>query len=107
MIHVQLFMQKSVVLSGNITTVVTTTPMVLPITVGPSTPPEGPPTVPTYPLPPGGQFHLVPNVTLMPKVYFVLHAQSNAQSVLHFILHVRHMRGIVTLASTFSVYLLL
>ncbi|XP_039512123.1 SCO-spondin [Pimephales promelas] len=40
---------------GDITTVVTPTPMVLPITVGPSTPPEGPPTVPTYPLPPGDE----------------------------------------------------
>ncbi|RXN17958.1 SCO-spondin [Labeo rohita] len=37
---------------GNGSTIMTTTPMILPITLGPSIPPEGPPTVPTYPLPP-------------------------------------------------------
>ncbi|XP_056594756.1 SCO-spondin [Triplophysa dalaica] len=40
---------------GNGTTILATTPAALPITVEVSTPADGPPSVPTYPLPPGDE----------------------------------------------------
>ncbi|XP_016091061.1 LOW QUALITY PROTEIN: SCO-spondin [Sinocyclocheilus grahami] len=55
---------------GNGSTIMTTTPMILPITLGPSTPPEGPPTVPTYPLPPADECWSALGVLSLPASSF-------------------------------------
>ncbi|XP_056307202.1 SCO-spondin-like [Danio aesculapii] len=54
----------------NGSTIMTTTPMILPITLGPSRPPEGPPTVPTYPLPPGDECWSPLGVQSLPAASF-------------------------------------
>ncbi|KAF4095523.1 hypothetical protein G5714_023126 [Onychostoma macrolepis] len=55
---------------GNGSTIMTTTPMILPLTLRPSTPPEGPPTVPTYPLPPADECWSALGVQSLPASSF-------------------------------------
>ncbi|TRY86461.1 hypothetical protein DNTS_025546, partial [Danionella cerebrum] len=56
--------------TGNGSTIVSTTPMMLPITLRPSTPADGTPAVPSYPLPPGDDCWSALGVHLLPSESF-------------------------------------